>query len=76
LLFRGSHPQLAVVDSNGHVALRDIVIGTDYGTALDIASGVQHGDRVIDNPPDSIVAGEAVKIVETKNVGNGSQRHA
>jgi RND family efflux transporter MFP subunit len=76
LLFRGSHPQLAVVDSNGRVALRDIVIGTDYGTALDIVSGVQHGDRVIDNPPDSIVAGEAVKIVESKEVGNGSQSHA
>jgi RND family efflux transporter MFP subunit len=75
LLFRGSHPQLAVVDANGRVALRDIVIGTDYGTALDIDSGVKQGDRVIDNPPDSIVTGEAVKVVEA-NAGSGSHGHA
>jgi membrane fusion protein, multidrug efflux system len=75
LLFRGSHPQLAVVDANGRVALRDIVIGTDYGTALEIDSGVKQGDRVIDNPPDSIVTGEAVKVVNA-GAGSGGPGHA
>jgi RND family efflux transporter MFP subunit len=75
LLFRGSHPQLAVVGADSRVVLRDIVIGTDYGTALEIDSGLQRGDRVIDNPPDSIVTGEAVKVVEM-NAGSGSHDHA
>ena len=34
----------------------------DYGTSVEIACGLTHQDRVIDNPPDSIRPGDKVRI--------------
>ena len=34
----------------------------DLGTAVDVDSGVKPGDKVIDNPPDALHAGDLVEI--------------
>jgi hypothetical protein len=34
----------------------------DYGKTVEIGSGLTHGDRVIDSPPDGIKDGDAVKV--------------
>jgi membrane fusion protein, multidrug efflux system len=64
MIFRGESVQLAVVDAGNRVKLRDVRIGTDLGTQLEIDGGIGSTDRVIDNPPDSIVDGERVRIVQ------------
>lgn len=64
LLFRAEGPQVAVVRPDGHVELRDIVIGRDFGRSLEILSGITATDRVIENPPDSIVSGAMVRVAE------------
>ena len=64
LLFRAEGPQVAVVKPDGHVELRSIVIGRDFGRTLEILSGITATDRVIENPPDSIVSGTVVRVAE------------
>jgi RND family efflux transporter MFP subunit len=65
LLFRQEGPQLGVVDGSGKVELRNVVLGRDYGTTLEVTQGVSPSDRVILNPSDSLVAGAVVRVVET-----------
>ncbi|MCQ4384042.1 hypothetical protein NO136_19420, partial [Clostridioides difficile] len=54
LIFRPDGLQVAVLDATGHARLRNVSIATDLGTRVAIASGLAAGDRVIDNPPDSL----------------------
>jgi hypothetical protein len=46
--------------SNNRVAMKSIVIARDMGTTVEIGSGLGPRDRIIDNPPDSIVNGDLV----------------
>ncbi|RXV66048.1 efflux RND transporter periplasmic adaptor subunit [Burkholderia stabilis] len=63
LLFRPNGVTVATVGANGTTALKTVQIGRDFGTHVEIVSGIAASDRVIDNPGDSMTAGEAVKIV-------------
>lgn len=62
LLFRKEGPRIAVAE-NGHVDLRPVTIGRDYGRTVEIISGLKATDALILNPADSIEQGEAVTIV-------------
>jgi membrane fusion protein, multidrug efflux system len=62
LLFRAQGPQVAVVGPDNKVQLRQINIGKDYGTTLEIVAGVSTGDQVVINPPDSLEAGQPVNV--------------
>ncbi|NIF08282.1 efflux RND transporter periplasmic adaptor subunit, partial [Burkholderia sp. Ax-1735] len=63
LLFRPDGVTVATVAANGRTVLKRVQIGRDFGTRVEIVSGLAAGDRVIDNPGDAITAGEVVKIV-------------
>lgn len=62
LLFRPDGVHAASVDANNRVKLLPITLGTDYGTRVSIVSGLQGDERVIVNPPDSIIDGAMVRI--------------
>ena len=62
LLFRPDGVHAASVDANNRVKLLPIMLGTDYGTRVSIVSGLNGDERVIVNPPDSIIDGAAVRI--------------
>ncbi|KLU26045.1 RND transporter MFP subunit [Caballeronia mineralivorans PML1(12)] len=62
LLFRAEGPRVAVVDQNGNVNLRKIVIAQDLGQSLEIESGIESSDKIIINPSDSIADGDHVLI--------------
>jgi RND family efflux transporter MFP subunit len=62
LLFRGDGLHVATVDADNKVHLNTITIGRDYGVMVEILSGVDAQDRVILNPPDSILDGATVKV--------------
>jgi RND family efflux transporter MFP subunit len=62
LVFRSAGLQVATVSSDNKVALVTIVIGRDYGTEVEVVSGLTAGDSVIVSPPDSLVEGESVRI--------------
>jgi RND family efflux transporter MFP subunit len=67
LLFRSDGLRAGIV-SNGHVVLRPITIGQDYGSTVEVLSGLTLNDAVIVNPSDSLEDGTAVWI-RTRSAG-------
>jgi membrane fusion protein (multidrug efflux system) len=65
LLFRAQGLQVGVVKPDNHVELRDIKVGRDFGTTIEIVQGVTPSDKVILNPADSLVTGDVVRIAAT-----------
>ena len=62
LVFRESDLQVAVVEADGRVDLKQITLGRDLGNDVRVLGGLSPSDRVVNNPPDSLVSGEAVKV--------------
>ena len=65
LLLRAEGPQVGVVQPDNKVALRSVKLGRDFGSTVEILSGVAVTDRVILNPSDSLADGAAVRVSET-----------
>lgn len=62
LLFRAAGLQVATVDANKQIKLKSIVQGRDFGSAIEVLSGISADDVVVINPPDSIIDGVTVRI--------------
>jgi multidrug efflux system membrane fusion protein len=60
LLFRAEGPRAAVVGADGKVHLKPVVIGRDYGTDVEIISGLDSADSIILNPSDALEEGQPV----------------
>ena len=63
LIFRAAGLQVATVDPKGHVTMKPITVGVDLGTTVLVASGLTVGDRVVNNPPDSLSNGDRVNVL-------------
>jgi RND family efflux transporter MFP subunit len=68
LLFRAEGLQVAVVNKGG-VELRAIKPGHDFGDRIEVVSGLNGSEEVVINPPDSIVAGQAVRVGQPTVIG-------
>jgi membrane fusion protein, multidrug efflux system len=64
LVFNDSGTAVAVVGRDNRVRVKPVSILRDYGTSVEIASGVTRGDRVIDNPPDALKQGDQVRVAQ------------
>jgi len=62
LLFRAAGLQVATVAPDNRIVMKNVSIGTDFGTQVTIASGLRGTDRVVNNPPDSLATGDKVRI--------------
>lgn len=62
LLFRPRGVQVAVVDASGVVQLRNVTLGRDFGTRVEILTGLQGSEQIIANPGDAISAGQRVRM--------------
>jgi RND family efflux transporter MFP subunit len=71
LLFRAEGTQVGVVGADGVVVLHNIKMGRDFGAQLEILAGVTTADKVILNPPDSLVSGVKVKIAAADSQASG-----
>ena len=69
LIFRGEKLQVGVV-RNGKVELKDVTPGHDFGEEIEIAAGLKPEDQVVLNPPDSLVSGQEVRIVQATLPGD------
>src|SRR5450631_2160756 len=66
LLFRPDGTQIALVDSGGRVRLTPVKLGTDFGTSVEVLSGLSAGDRMVLNPADSLADGDIVTIPQSR----------
>jgi multidrug efflux pump subunit AcrA (membrane-fusion protein) len=64
MLFRSEGLRVATVDANNHAHLQVITVGRDWGTQIEVLTGLTAQDRVINNPPDSLTENEAVHVVD------------
>ncbi len=66
LLFRNElGVQAGLVDPGGIVRLADVTVGRDYGTIVEIVSGISETDNVILNPSDSLQSGIKVRVAKS-----------
>ncbi|NIE66423.1 efflux RND transporter periplasmic adaptor subunit [Burkholderia sp. Ax-1719] len=75
LIFRAHGMQVAVAGADHKVQLRDVTIGTDLGTRVEITEGLKAGERVIDNPPDSLTNGDVVRLAATEATSVANPSH-
>jgi RND family efflux transporter MFP subunit len=69
LIFRSQKLQVGVV-RDGKVVLADVVPGHDFGAEIEIVAGLKADDQVVLNPPDSLVTGQQVQIVDATLPGD------
>jgi RND family efflux transporter MFP subunit len=69
LIFRSEGLRVGIV-KDGKVVLATVTPGHDFGNEIEIVSGLKADDQVIINPPDSIVSGQAVQIVQATLPGD------
>jgi RND family efflux transporter MFP subunit len=62
VLFRAAGLQVATLDAQQRVTLKSIVQGRDFGTTIEVLSGLAPNELVVLNPPDSITDGVQVRI--------------
>ena len=69
LIFRSEGLRVGIV-KDGKVALTAVTPGHDFGNQIEIVAGLKPDDQVIINPPDSIVTGQQVQIVQAALPGD------
>lgn len=68
VLFRAAGLQVATLDGDQRVKLKNIVQGRDFGNTIEVLSGLEPNDTVVLNPPDSIANGVQVRIAAPAKV--------
>jgi len=72
ILFRAEGTRVAVVDKDGKVWFRPILIGRDFGATIEILGGIDQNDQVIIKPSDSLEQGQRVHIAKSNDGGQRS----
>lgn len=67
LIFDQAGLRVATVDADNKVTLKTIVIARDLGKTIELHSGVDATDRVIENPPDGIKNGDHVNVAKKQS---------
>jgi RND family efflux transporter MFP subunit len=64
LLFRSEGLRAVAVDANHRTHLKQLTIGRDYGTTLEVLQGLDASDWIVLNPADSLEEGQEVHVKE------------
>jgi hypothetical protein len=59
--------------NKGHAELKPITIGHDFGSEVEVVAGLDGNESIVVNPPDSLVSGEAVRVIEPSSGGEEAQ---
>ena len=63
LIFDQNGLHVATVGADNRVTLKPVSISRDLGQYVELGSGLDAGDRVIESPPDGVANGDLVRIV-------------
>src|SRR6202790_3421979 len=70
LIFRASGTLVAKVDAGGKVRFKNVAIARDNGSLVELASGVQPGDKLVLNISSQIADGQTVAVNEPAAADN------
>jgi hypothetical protein len=62
LIFRAEGLEVAVVRDGNRAELVHITQGRDFGTEVEVTSGITEKDSIIVNTPDSLTSGASVRV--------------
>src|SRR6202051_4077775 len=54
--------QVATLDGNNKVVLKNVQLGRDLGDSVEVISGLSPSDRIINNPPETLTAGATLRV--------------
>jgi RND family efflux transporter MFP subunit len=54
--------QVATLDGNDKVVFKSVRLGRDLGDSVEVIAGLSPSDRIIDNPPETLAAGDTVRL--------------
>jgi multidrug efflux pump subunit AcrA (membrane-fusion protein) len=61
-MFRAEGLRIAVVKANNHAELVPVTLGRDFGNEVEVLAGLNADDRIIQNPPDSLINDQVVRL--------------
>jgi RND family efflux transporter MFP subunit len=62
LIFREHGMEVATVGPDDKIEIKPITLGRNLGTAVEVLTGLTTADRVVNSPPDSLAAGDTVRV--------------
>jgi RND family efflux transporter MFP subunit len=57
--------QVITLDSNDKVVLKNVQLGRDFGDSVEVVAGLSPSDRIVNSPPETLAAGDAVRVAAT-----------
>ena len=66
VVFDAKGTQLAIVGADQKVQLRPVLLGRDFGSEIEIASGIAGDETVVTTPSAALTDGTRVETVEAK----------
>jgi RND family efflux transporter MFP subunit len=76
LLFREQGLQVATLGPGDKIELKSVTVGRNLGTDVEVVSGLSASDRVVDSPPDSLAAGDLVRVAGDQTPANEAEATA
>ena len=70
LLFRAEGLRVAVV-KDGKANLVPLTLGRDFGSDVEVLTGLSGDEQIVVNPPDSLVSGQAVRLAQNAAASGG-----
>ncbi len=67
LIFRSEGLRLPTVVHGNRISMAAVILGRDFGDTVEIVSGLSEDASIVENPPDSLVEGEIVRVVKTRS---------
>ena len=67
LIFSKTGLQVATVNADNKVVIKPVLVAKDHGIRIELLSGLESTDRVIENPPDGVMQGDLVRVAATEN---------
>ncbi|HZY74612.1 MAG TPA: efflux RND transporter periplasmic adaptor subunit [Edaphobacter sp.] len=72
LLFRQEGLRVVVAKSDNTAKLLPITLGRDFGNFVEVSTGLTGQERIVSNPPDSIIDGERLNVQLDKRQAEGA----
>jgi len=69
---RNQGTQVATLDGNNKVVLKNVQLGRDLGDSVEVRAGLSPSDRIINSPPETLATGDAVRVAAATPQGASS----
>jgi RND family efflux transporter MFP subunit len=72
-IFKSQGMQVATVKDGKTISLIPITPGRDFGTDIEVVSGLKADDSVVINPPDALANGQRVRLAQAEAPAGGNR---